>query len=187
MIAAADFFTTEVWTARGLVTYYTLFVIHHATRAVHIAGTTMNPDAKFMAQAARSLTDEVDGFLRSRRYLIIDRDSKFSAEFRRILKDAGVKTVLTAWRAPNMNSLAERFVLSAKKECLNRMILFGEASLHRAISNYVSHYHQERPHQGIGNVVIDGDLQTGDGEVVVRERLGGVLKYYHRSDNRSAA
>ncbi len=67
------------------------------------------------------------------------------------------------------------------------MILFGEASLHRAISNYASHCRQERPHQSLGNVVIDGDLQTGDGEVVVRERLGGVLKYYHRSDNRFAA
>ncbi len=85
------------------------------------------------------LTDEVDGFLKGKRHLIIDRDSKFSAQFKRILKDAGVKTVLTAWRAPSMSSLAERFVLSAKTECLNRMILFGEASLHRAISNYVSH------------------------------------------------
>ncbi len=94
VIAAADFFTTEVWTARGLVTYYTLFVIHHATRAVHIAGTTMNPDAKFMAQAARSLTDEVDGFLKGRRHLIIDRDCKFTAEFKRILKQTGDREVV---------------------------------------------------------------------------------------------
>ena len=181
VIAGADFFTTEVWTARGLTTYYTLFVIDLATRAVHIGGITTNPDEAFMAQVARNLTDHLDGFLRRKRHLIIDRDAKFTAQFKRILKDAGVKTVLTAWRAPNMNAVAERFVLSMKRECLDRMILFGERSLRRAISNYVDHYHTERAHQGVGNVVIDGKVQTGDGEVVVRERLGGILKYYHRS------
>ena len=72
-------------------------------------------------------------------------------------------------------------MLTINSECLDRMILFGERSLLRAISNYVDHYHAERAHQGLGNVVIDGKVQTGDGEVVVRERLGGILKYYHRA------
>ena len=77
VIGAADFFTTEVWTPRGLVTYYRMFVIDIATRAVHVAGTTRNPDARFMAQIARNLTDCVDGFLRAKQFLIVDRDGKF--------------------------------------------------------------------------------------------------------------
>ena len=85
VIAAADFFTTEVWTAQGLVTHYVLFVIQHASRAVHIAGITTNPDAAFMAQVARNLTSHGDGFLNGMRYLILDNDSKFTGQFRRIL------------------------------------------------------------------------------------------------------
>ena len=95
-IAAADFFTAEVWTARGLVTHYVLFVIDHATRAVEIAGITTNPDSAFMAQVARNLTDSVDGFLRDKRFLILDRDAKFTEQFRRILRSAGVTPVTTA-------------------------------------------------------------------------------------------
>ena len=108
VIAAADFFTVEVWTARGLVTQYVLFVIHHGTRAVHIAGITTNPNGAFMAQVARNLTDDVDGFLRGKRYLIVDRDGKFTAEFRQILEQAGVQVVRTGFQAPNMNAIAER-------------------------------------------------------------------------------
>ena len=108
MIAGGDFFTNEVGTGRGLVTHYTLFVIDIATRAVHIAGTTTNPDGAFMAQVARNLTDCVDGFLLNRRFLIIDRDSKFTVQFRQVLKEAGVRVVLTSYQAPNMNSYAER-------------------------------------------------------------------------------
>jgi transposase InsO family protein len=120
-----DFFTAEVWTARGLVTHYVLFVLHHASRMVEIAGVTTNPDATFMAQVARNLTAAGDGFLRDRRYLILDRNSKFTAQFRRVLQDAGVSVLTTAFQAPNMNALAERFVLSIKRECLERLILFG--------------------------------------------------------------
>ena len=146
-IAATDFFTAEVWTARGLTTYYVLFVIHHATRAVHIAGITTNPDSAFMAQVARNLTDPVDGFLRDKRHLILDLDTKFTVQFRRILHNAGVTVVRTAYQAPNMNAFAERWVLSAKSECLDKTILFGEQSLRRALREYGAHFHHERPHQ----------------------------------------
>lgn len=138
VIVAADFFTTEVWTARGLVTHYTLFLIDIATRTVHIAGTTPNPDGAFMAQVARNLTDCVDGFLRDKRFLIVDRDSKFTDRFREILGDAGVDVVLTAVQAPNMNAFAERWVRSIKHECLNKMVFFGAAMLERAIRDYVT-------------------------------------------------
>jgi len=181
VIAAADFFTTEIWTARGLVTHYVLFVIHHATRVVHIAGITTNPDATFTAQVARNLTDTADGFLRNIRYLVVDRDSKFAAEFTRILVEAGIEVVRTAFQAPNMNAIAERWVLSVKGECLSKMILFGEDSLRRALREYCAHHHTERPHQGLGNELIDGKPSTGDGDVVVRDRLGGLLNSYHRA------
>jgi len=94
-IAGADFFTSEVWTPRGLITYYTLFVLDLRSRRVHVAGSTPTPDAEFMAQAARRLTDVVDGFLAGHRVLICDRDCKWTEGFRRIIQDAGVPIVLT--------------------------------------------------------------------------------------------
>ncbi len=180
LIGAADFFTTEAWTRHGLLTYYTLFVIDIATRAVHIAGTTANPDSRFMAQVARNLTDCIDGFLNAKRFLIIDRDSKFTALFKETLRNAGVTPVVTSYRAPNMNAFAERFVRSIKSECLNRMILCGEPSLRCALEEYSEHYHKERAHQGIGNVVIHGRF-PGRGAVRCRERLGGLLRHYYRA------
>jgi transposase InsO family protein len=181
-IAAADFFTVEVWTARGLVTHYVLFAIDLATRAVEIAGVTTNPDAQFMAQVARNLVDHVDGFLRHKQFLVLDRDSKFTAQFRAILESAGVATVLTAVRAPNMNAFAERFVRSIKDECLSKMIFVGEGMLHRALREFVAHYHEERNHQGIGNRLLRTRASDNkrDGPVVRRERLGGLLSYYYR-------
>jgi transposase InsO family protein len=177
-IVAMDFFTAEVWTARGLVTHYVLFALHHASRLVEIAGVTTNPDSAFMAQVARNLTDGVDGFLRDRRYLILDRDTKFTAQFKRILDDAGIDVVTTAFQAPNMNALAERFVQSIKRECLERLILFGADHLQRALNEFVAHYHLDRPHQGLGNRVltVSASEPSKHGEVVVDERLGGLLR-----------
>ena len=100
-VAATDFFTTEVWTPLGLKTFYVLFVIDLKTRRVQIAGVTRYPTDAFMAQVARNLADAVDGFLKSHRFLICDRDTKFTAQFQRILGDAGVEVVLTPKQAPN--------------------------------------------------------------------------------------
>ncbi|MHC4060676.1 MAG: integrase core domain-containing protein [Planctomycetota bacterium] len=180
LIAAADFFTTEVWTARGLVRYFTLFVIDVATRRVYIAGTTTNPTSAWMAQIARNLTDCEDGFLTGKRFLIIDRDAIFSPRFKAILSGSGIEILLTAYMAPNMNAYAERFVKSIKSECLNQMIFLGRESLVRSIAEYAAHYHDERSHQGIGSVLISGRRTQSDGAVEVRERLGGLLKYYYR-------
>ena len=99
VIVGADFFTTEVWTASGLVTYYTLFFIEHGSRAVHMAGSTPNPDGRFMTQISRNLTDCRDGFLLGKRFLIIDRDSKFTKKFKAILEDAGVEIILAPFQA----------------------------------------------------------------------------------------
>src|SRR2546422_3416260 len=113
-IAGADFFTTEVWTPRGLVTYSTLFVIDLRSRRIHVAGSTPHPEAAFMAQAARRLTDGVDGFLSGHRVLMCDRDRKWTDGFHRIVQGAGVRIVLTPVQAPNANAHAERFVRSIR-------------------------------------------------------------------------
>jgi transposase InsO family protein len=181
-LAAADFFTVEVARPFGLVTYYVFFVMELSTRRVQIAGVTPNPDERFMMQIARNLTDAFDGFLLGKRYLILDRDSKYTEEFRQFLTDSGTKIVRLPIRSPNLNAYCERFVLSARRECLDRMIFFTDASLRRALSSYVSHHHRERNHQGLGNELIEPlDVgERGGGEVRCRERLGGILKYYYR-------
>ena len=134
-----------------------------------------------MAQVGRNLVDPVDGFLRGKKFLIVDRDSKFDARFRGILEAAGVTLALTAVRAPNMNAFAERFVRTIKHECLDRMVFFGEGMLRRALSEFAAHYHEERNHQGIGNVIPKPvGVLPKDGTVKCRKRLGGILSYYHR-------
>jgi transposase InsO family protein len=183
-IAATDFFTTEVWTLRGLTTVHTLFFIDLRTRRVHIAGSTTHPNGSFMAQVARNLTDAVDGFLLPHRHLICDRDTKFTAHFRQVLRSAGVATVLTPYRAPNCNGYAERFVRSIKEDCLDRMIFFGAGSLRRALAEYVEHYHEERPHQGLGNFTPERTVMprpTPLDEIQCEERLGGLLRHYRRA------
>jgi transposase InsO family protein len=182
-VAACDFFTSEVWTAKGLVTYYTLFVIDLKTRIVEIAGSTPNPDSAWMTQVARNLTDTMDGFLRGHRFLLCDRDSIFSARWRTMLKREGVRVVQTPHRAPNANAYAERFVRSIKSECLRRMMMFGERGLQRALREYAEHYNKERPHQGFGNrplLKMREPRPTGATEVLAMERLGGLLRTYRR-------
>ena len=179
-IFAADFFTTEVWTWRGLVTHYILFVIYHATRAVRIVGTTVHPGELFMEQIAKLLTDPVDGFLRHAKYLIIDRDRRFTAKFRAVLRDSGVRALPISASAPNCNAYAQRFVKSIKDECLDTMIFFGTGSLDCALREYEAHYLGERNHQGIGNELIEPVLGESEGIVRRRERLGGILNHYHR-------
>jgi len=112
VMAATDFFTVEVWTPRGLVTYYVLFTIRLSTRSVHIAGVTTGPNGAYMKQVAHNLTDVDDGFLANSRYLIMDRDTKYTNEFRSDLDREGVKPIRCPVRAPNCNAFAERFVRS---------------------------------------------------------------------------
>ena len=181
-IAGADFFTTEVWTWRGLVTHYTVFVIDLASRRVHIVGSTPHPDERFMQQVARTLTAADEGPLMGHRVLICDRDTKWSAPVRARLGEAGIRVVQTPYQAPNANAYAERFVRSIKEECLDRVIPFGERHLRRTIAKYVEHYHHERNHQGLANEWIKGASAADHvGRIHRRPRLGGLLNYYERA------
>ncbi len=183
VLAAADFFTVEVWAPRGLVTFYVFFVIELATRRIDIAGITPGPSEPWMMQIGRNLTDPVDGFLADKRFFILDRDSKFSKVFRDLLKDASVEVVRLPYPSPNLNAYAERFVRSIKDECLNRMIFFGERSLRKATREYAVHYHRERNHQGIDNRLIEpGDqAESASSAIECVQRLGGMLRFYHRA------
>jgi len=181
-IAATDFFSVEVLTPRGLVRYLVLFVIDLQTRTVEIAGIVRQPDGDWMKQIARNLTDAGEGFLRSARYLIHDRDPLFSREFRDILRAGGVETVKLPARSPNLNAYAERFVGSIKSECMSKIIPLGERHLRLIVSEYTAHYHLERNHQGLDNRLIERARghPPDVGRVACRERLGGVLKFYYR-------
>lgn len=182
VLAATDFFTVEVATWHRLVTYYVLVVIELATRRVQIAGITPHPTAAFMQQCARQLTDPCDGFLLGKRYLLHDRDTKFTQAFDVLLAASGVEPILLPPRSPNLNAHCERFVRSIKEEALARMIMLGERALYHAIHQYLAHYHTERNHQGLDNQLIEGEEAVGcqTGDVMRRERLGGLLSYYYR-------
>jgi transposase InsO family protein len=183
VLAAADFFTVEVWGPRGLVTFYVFFVIELATRRIEIAGITPGPSEPWMMQIGRNLTDPLDGALAEKRFLILDRDSKYSLAFRDLLKDARIEVVRLPYRSPNLNAYAERFVRSIKDECLSRMIFFGERSLRKATREYAAHYHRERNHQGIDNRLIEpGDrVESASSAIECVQRLGGMLRFYHRA------
>jgi len=182
VLAASDFFTVEVWTSRGLLTHYVLFVMSVAERVVHIAGITTRPGEAWMLQVGRNLIDEESGALASKRYLIIDRDAKYTQQFRRLVEEGGTEVIRLPPRSPNLNAHAERFVRSIKDECLNRMIFVGQASLRRAIGEYMAHYHEERNHQGLENRLIHGiaSVAANEGTIHRRPRLGGMLNYYYR-------
>jgi putative transposase len=176
-LVATDFLTVEVCTIRGLVTHYVLFFIDIANRAVKIAGITPHPDNRWMTQ-----TDLNDSFLRGKRYLILDRDTKISDAFRSVFAREGIHVIRLPPRSPNLNAFAERFVRAIKEECLSR-IFFGPASLQHAVRQFMAHYHTERNHQGLENRLSQPASVTSlpHHPVQRRQRLGGILSCYHRA------
>jgi putative transposase len=165
------------------VTHYVLFVISLADRVVNIAGVTTRPDESWMLQIARNMTDPQVGAMHTKRYLIIDRDTKYSEQFRRVIRNNGTKVIRLPPMSPNLNGYAERFVRSIKDECLDRMIFIGQASLCRAVSEFMEHYHKERNHQGLENSLIRpaSTHAASASSMQCRPRLGGILNYYYRA------
>jgi putative transposase len=182
VLAATDFFTVEVATWHGLVTYYVAVVMELSTRRVHVAGITPHPTEAFMQQCARQLTDPFEGFLLGKHYLLYDRDTKFTRAFDALLKDSGVNPIVLPARSPNLNAYCQRFVRSIKEEALDHMMMLGERSLSYAIQQYLAHYHHERNHQGLTNQLIapEPGMRSHGDQVRRRERLGGLLSYYYR-------
>ena len=150
-----------------------LFLIDLSTRRVEIAGVAKRANAFWMNQVARNLNDAEEGFLTGK---------LLTAEFLETLGTSGVKSVKLPPRAPNLNAHAERFVRTIKESCLERMILFGEGSLRKAVHEFVVHYHCERNHQGLGNrlIIEEEPYANSMGAIQCRQRLGGMLNYYYR-------
>jgi hypothetical protein len=184
VLAGTDFFTVEVLTLRGLVTYYVLFFIRLESRKVEVSGITQHPNERWMKQISRNVTMDKWGFLDNCQYLIHDRDTKYCQSFRNIIEFGDVKTLTLPARSPNLNAFSERWVKSVKDDCLSKLILFGETLLRRALREYIIHYNAVRNHQGKDNVLLFPDIMKAmnrvDGPVGCKERLGGLLKYYHR-------
>jgi transposase InsO family protein len=141
-LAATDFFSVEAWSPKGLTRYLVLFVIEVATRKVEIVGIHENPCEDQMMQWARNLTDPEDGFLKGKRVLIHDRDPLYTKKFRETLQAAGVRPLKLPKQSPDLNSVAESFVRNITRECLNRMIFFGEKHVRYVVSSYVEHYNR---------------------------------------------
>ena len=182
VLASIDFTTVDVWSPGALATYYVLFAMELATRRVQLVGLTIQPNEAWMKQMARNLTDAYDGFLLGKRYVIMDRDTKFNAALRYLIESEDRKVKRIPPRSPICNAHIERFMRSIKDDCLNRLILFGEASLERAILAYLIYYHGERNHQGLESRIIERpvELDRRAGRVICRDRLGGILRFYYR-------
>jgi hypothetical protein len=183
VLAGSDFFTFEVLTWRGLATYYVLFFLNLESRRITLAGITRHPTEVWMTQMARNVVDDTCGGLRQCSYVLHDRDAKFCAAFDDVLASEGIRCLRLPPRSPNLNAFAERWVRSVKQECLSRLILLGEHSLERALSDFIAHYHSERNHQGKGNALLfpSPATETRRRTVRCRERLGGLLRYYCRA------
>jgi putative transposase len=186
MLWACDFLCKKVWTVGGLVEMFALFFIHSDSRRVHLVGMTANPDRGWMVQQASNIAMIFDEESVPPKYLLRERDSNFVKEFDAILSSEGIVVTPISVRAPNQNAVAERFVQSARRECLDHFVVFGEKHLRHLLSDYLAYYHHFRPHQGLDNrplgwmepAVAERDQPLG--EVVCQERLGGLLRHYQR-------
>ncbi len=177
-ILACDFFTVET---AFLQTLYVFFFIELGTRRVHLAGCTAHPTAAWVVQQARQMSWPIqDGDLPVR-FLIRDRDAKFVPGFDTVFRSEGVEIVRTPFRAPNANAYAERWVRSAREECLDHLLIFGERHRQRVLRDYVSFFNLRRPHQGLGQQCpVPLPQAPGAGGVQRVDVLGGIIHDYAR-------
>jgi putative transposase len=165
--------------------FLVLFFIDLSTRRVEIAGVASHANGLWMSHIGRNVTDAEDGILNGKRYLIHDRDPLFTAEFQSILAGVGVRSVKLPPQSPNLNAFAERWIRSIKSECLSKLVVFGETSLRRAITEFATRYHYERNHQGKANLLLfpapGCRRPCHRAPIRCRQRLGGLLKYYSRA------
>jgi putative transposase len=189
-LRAADYLSVKTWTAAAasVVDLYLLFFIHIGTRRVMMSNPTANPNGEWVAQQARNASMTMDDWNLPITHLIIDHDTKFTGSFDAVFEADGAEVKRVGPLAPNMNAYAERFVQTLRTECLDHFVVCGEKHLRYLCKEFVIHYHEERPHQGRGNVplsVADQDdppiLALPTGQVECRQRLGGLLKHYYRA------
>jgi len=175
---ACDFFVVDtIW----MTQLYVFFFIEIGSRCIHLAGCTYNPTAEWVTQQARNLAWKLEDGALSAKFLLHDRDSKFTAAFDEVFRSEGVQVVRLPYRAPRANSIAERFVRTARQECLDHLLIVSRVHLERVLTAFIQHYHRARPHQGL-------DLRlprppaalrvVPGGELVREDRLGGLIHEY---------
>ncbi len=178
---ACDFFSRQVLTPLGPRLFFVLFFINIKTRKVHIAGTTRHPNQQWVNKQTRSLLPLLACDRNDKRLLIHDRDTKFSEKFDELLKSAGFSIQKTAFMSPNMNSYAESWVGTIKRECLNHFIVFGERHLRYLIKEYVEHYNCTRPHSAMNNMPLEYRSHKTTGQIKCQTKLGGIIRHYYRN------
>ena len=178
-ILAADFFHADTVFLHRL---YVLFVMEHGTRRVHLAGITAHPTGEWVTQQARNLLMNLGDHTGSFKFLIRDQDAKFTAAFDAVLATVGVRIIKTPVRAPRANAIAERWIASARRECLDRMLITGERHLRLILSEYTDHYNSHRPHRALGQDPPAGRSHPpalgANVRVLRRDRLGGLIHEY---------
>jgi len=177
---ACDFLSKKVWTMWGLKDVYILFFVHVGSRRVYVSGMTTHPDTAWVAQQARNFGVHLAERGEEASYLIHDRDTKFTAQFDAIVEAGGPIVKESAIKAPNQNAFAERWAQSVQVECLDHFVVVAEAHLRHIVGEYVAYFNTERPHQAMGNRPLTQSAAAVGGQILCRERLGGLLRHYYR-------
>jgi putative transposase len=171
---------------KGFVDLYVLFFIHVGSRRVFVSGVTTKPCVAWVAQQARNASMQMAERGLPGGFVLLDHDAKFTRDFDTVFESEGTEVKRVGPVAPNLNAYAERWVQSLRTECLDHFVVLGENHLRHILKEYLEHYNAERPHQARGNVPLpDAEgpcvLPFPSGEVRCRERLGGLLRHYHRA------
>jgi putative transposase len=176
---ACDFFTVETISRRR---FYVLIFIELKSRRVHLAGCTTNPTGAWVTQQARNLS--FTGVFERMRFLIHDRDSKFTAGFDEVFRSEGIRVIRTPIRAPQANAYAERFVRTIRAECLDWLLLLGRRHLERVLRAYTAHHNRERPHRALALHPPEPAATTNEPStrrIECHDVLGGLIHEYHRA------
>jgi transposase InsO family protein len=180
-ILATDFFTVDTITLRR---FYVLFVIEIDRRRVHLLGVTARPKGPWVTQVARNFVSDLEAANRHFRFLVRDRDTKLTDSFDTVLASVGIETVRTPVASPRANTFAERFVRTIRNDCLDHLLVVSRGHLEVVLAEYICHYNESRPHRGLDldqPVLRLATWITGDGKVICRDVLGGIVHEYERA------